>query len=81
MNSRNNHEGYPNIVSDMVYIYFLERDSRNSPYASKFAARSLARRFDVGEESTAGALDYLLNQKMIKIEHTTNNLRTYKVNN
>ncbi len=74
---KTSHDGYPNEVSDMVYAYFLERQARSFPYASKFAARSLARRFSVPESDMTGAIEYLEEANLITIQRTTNTLRAY----
>lgn len=71
------HDRYPNEVSDIVYAYFLERQARNSSYASKFAERSLARRFRLPEPDITSAIEYLEEAHLITIQRVTNSLRTY----
>lgn len=72
---------YPNHLSDEVVEYICAREQRDVPYASKFAARSLARRFNATEDAVRDVIAYLQDANVIKVECTTVHLRTYRVNN
>jgi DNA-binding MarR family transcriptional regulator len=67
-------------VSDLILSYLNERGRPSRvPYASKFAARTLAKRFKTEESLVSVALQSLVENNEITIERTTNNLRTYRV--
>jgi hypothetical protein len=81
MNVHNKDQPYPNKLSCDIAEYIDAREQRDAPYASKFAARSLAKRFGVTEDAASGAIGYLHKTNVVRIDRTTVHLRTYRLNN
>lgn len=80
MVEKNNGHSVPSELEERLLVYITERTIQpdRHPYNSKFAARTLAKRFEVTEQQIETSLNNLHQSDRIKILRLTNNLRGYR---